>query len=55
VRSVQDGENLEDVADVLGINRSTIHSWLAQYQPGGWEALKAKPLSDVHRSPMARS
>jgi len=44
VRSVQDGENPEVVADVLGINRSTIYSWLAQYRRGGWGALKAKPL-----------
>ena len=44
VRSVQDGENPEVVADVLGINRSTIYSWLAQYRRGGWGALKAEPL-----------
>jgi transposase-like protein len=36
VRSVQDGESSEVVADVLGINRSTIYSWLApprQHRP----------------------
>src|SRR6266481_5215172 len=44
VRSVQDGESPEVVADVLGINRSTIYGWLAQYRRGGWGALKAKPL-----------
>src|ERR1700757_551160 len=44
VRSVQDGKSPEVVADVLGINRSTIYSWLAQYRRGGWGALKAKPL-----------
>ena len=44
VRSVQDGESPEVVADVLGINRSTIYGWLAQYRHGGWGALKAKPL-----------
>src|SRR5258708_3497767 len=43
-RSVQDGESPEVVADVLGINRSTIYGWLAQYRRGGGEALKAKPL-----------
>src|SRR5258708_17981622 len=43
VRSVQDGESPEVVADVLGINRSTIYGWLAQYRRGGWGALKAKP------------
>src|SRR5437588_1127537 len=44
VRSVQDGESPEVVAGVLGINRSTIYGWLAQYRRGGWGALKAKPL-----------
>jgi len=44
VRSVQDGKSPEVVADVLGINRSTIYGWLAQYRRGGWGALKAKPL-----------
>ena len=44
VRSVQDGESPEVVARVLGINRSTIYGWLAQYRRGGWGALKAKPL-----------
>src|SRR5262245_49550901 len=44
VRSVQDGENPEVVARVMGIDRSTIYSWLAQYRRGGWGALKAKPL-----------
>src|SRR6266853_946741 len=44
VRSVHDGESPEVVADVLGINRSTIYGWLAQYRRGGWGALKAKPL-----------
>lgn len=44
VRSVQDGESPEVVARVMGINRSTIFGWLAQYRRGGWGALKAKPL-----------
>src|SRR5215468_9369866 len=44
VRSVQDGENPEVVARVMGINRSTIYGWLAQYRRGGWGALKSKPL-----------
>jgi transposase len=43
-RSVQDGESPEVVADVLGINRSTIDGWLAQYRCGGWGALKARAL-----------
>jgi transposase len=44
VRSVQHSESPEVVAGVLGFNRSTIYSWLAQYRRGGWGALKAKPL-----------
>ena len=45
VRSVQNGESPELVARVIGVNRSAIYSWLAQYRRGGWGALKAKPLS----------
>jgi len=44
VQSVQDGESPEAIARVLGINRSTMYGWLAQYRRGGWGALKAKPL-----------
>jgi transposase len=44
VQRVQQGESPEDVARILGINRSTIYGWLAQYRRGGWGALKAKPL-----------
>jgi len=44
VRCVQEGENPEVVARALGINRSTMYGWLAQYRRGGWGALKAKPL-----------
>ena len=44
VQSVQQRESPEDVARVLGINRSTIYKWLAEYRRGGWGALKAKPL-----------
>src|SRR5215468_10872045 len=44
VQSVQNGENPETVARALGVNRSTMYSWLAQYRRGGWGALKAKPL-----------
>ena len=43
-QSVQDGESPETVSRALGINRSSIYSWLAQYRRGGWGALKAKPL-----------
>jgi transposase len=44
VRSVQNGESPEVAARVIGVNRSTMYGWLAQYRRGGWGALKAKPL-----------
>jgi hypothetical protein len=46
VRSVQDGESPEVVARVLGINRSTIYGWLAQYRralrAAGWHNRRAR-------------
>jgi len=44
VRSVQNGESPEVVSRVIGVNRSTMYGWLAQYRRGGWRALKAKRL-----------
>src|SRR5271166_96538 len=44
VRQVQESESPETVARVLGLNRSTVYGWLAQYRRGGWGSLKAKPL-----------
>ena len=44
VRSVQNGQSPEVVAQALGINRTTIYDWLAKYRRGGWNALKAKPV-----------
>src|ERR1700722_8368309 len=44
VRGVQNGESPEVVARVIGVNRSAIYGWLAQYRRGGWGALRAKPL-----------
>jgi len=44
VRSVQNGQSPEIVAQALGINRTTIYDWLAKYRRGGWGGLKAKPV-----------
>lgn len=44
VQRVQKGESPELVSRVLGINRTTIYDWLAEYRRGGWNALKAKPV-----------
>ena len=42
VRRVQDGESPELVARILGIGRTAMYRWLADYRRGGWGALKAK-------------
>lgn len=44
VRRVQEGESPEVVARVIGVGRTAIYRWLADYRRGGWGALKAKPL-----------
>lgn len=45
VKRIQDGESPEIIARVLGVDRSTVYGWLARYRRGGWNGLKAKPLS----------
>jgi transposase len=45
VKRVQEGESPEVLAQVLGLNRSTVYGWLARYRRGGWNGLKAKPLA----------
>jgi transposase len=45
VRSVQEGESPEVVARSLRITSRAMYRWLAAYRRGGWNALKAKPLS----------
>lgn len=41
VTAVQEGESPEDVAAILGVDRSTVYGWLALYRSGGWDALNA--------------
>ena len=51
VRKVQEGESPEAVARVLGLNRSTVYGWLAQYRRGGWGALEGEAVcSGVRRN-----
>jgi transposase len=45
VEQVENGESPEAVIKALGMDRTCIYKWLAQYHEGGKEALKAKPLS----------
>ena len=42
VRKVQEGESPEVVARVLGLSRSTVYGWLAQYRRGGWGAFEGE-------------
>ena len=44
VQRILDGENPEELAEALALNRTTIYRWLNRYHYGGWEALKAKPV-----------
>lgn len=45
VEQVQAGSSPEVLARALGLRRSTVYGWLATYRAGGWDALKAKPVT----------
>jgi transposase len=45
VQQVQAGESPEAVIKALGFSRACIYQWLAWYREGGWEALRAKPIT----------
>jgi len=45
IESVQSGEHPVDVARILGVKRQVVYKWLAMYRAGGWDALKAKPIT----------
>jgi len=42
VSAVQGGQRPKVVAQVLGVQRSTLFGWLARYRRGGWGALDAR-------------
>ncbi len=44
VDQVEKGAHPEDVAEMLGLHRKTVHGWLAKHRSGGREALLAKPV-----------
>jgi len=45
VKQVQAGASPEVVIKSLGFSRACIYEWLAWYREGGWEALRAKPIT----------
>lgn len=45
VEQVQAGESPENIIRTLGFSRACIYQWLAWYREGGWEALRAKPIT----------
>lgn len=45
VQRVQEGESPETVIKALGMSRARIYEWLAAYREGGFDALRAKPIS----------
>lgn len=44
VKQIENGVHPEDIAAGLGMQRSTVYGWVAQYREGGIDALKAKPI-----------
>ncbi len=44
VEQIEAGTHPEDVADALGMQRSTVYSWWAKFRSGGVSALRAKPV-----------
>jgi transposase len=42
VSAVQEGQPVKLVAEVFGIQKSTLFGWLARYRKGGWGALDAR-------------
>jgi transposase len=45
VKQILAGESPENIAKVLGYNRSCVYAWLKKYEEGGFEALKTRKIS----------
>lgn len=45
IECVHQGEHPADVARIIGVQRQVVYGWIAKYRAGGWDALKAKPIS----------
>jgi transposase len=45
VKQIQSGVSPEDVARVMGLGRSTVYNWLAQYRENGMDGLKARKIT----------
>lgn len=44
VAQIEAGAHPEDVADALGLHRSTVFGWVARFRSGGRQTLLAKPV-----------
>lgn len=44
VKRIESGVRVEEVAASLGLNRSTVFTWVAAHHDGGQAALKARPV-----------
>lgn len=44
VRLIESGARVADIAEALGLQRSTVYSWVKMYREHGAEALVAKPV-----------
>lgn len=45
IECIQSGEHPSDVARILGVQRQVVYKWIAMYRAGGWDALRARPIS----------
>lgn len=55
MQRVLEGYTLEEVAEFLGVDASSIERWRMQFQKGGWSALTSRrvarrPPFDLHTS-----